>query len=203
MWVYERERLHDFDVPLLLPLGIMSCSTRWGDSVSLSLSFLLPLTHRKQMLLLLLILWPPTIKRGSLSDWHVKYKLVREGSAFNKMCLPGFWDSHEACRRRKEAEKNRISDNWVLTSNLSNEKETHQIMWWREEAWMGGGCIDGIKLNWGENCVEKNGTESEEEWWHRRQERMLQRPPLLNEEAFSFQSLWPLCYSTGDTHTHT
>lgn len=142
---------------------------------------------------------------GSLSHWHVKYELVKEGSAFNKMRLPRFWDSHEVSWRRKQAEKNRTSDNWVLTSNLSNEKETHQIMWWREWewAWAGGGCIDRINLNWGENCEEKNGTVPEEEWWYRRQERMLQRPPLLNEEAFSFQSLWPLCYSTGDTHTLT
>lgn len=33
---------------------------------------------------------------------------------------------------RKEVAKNSKSDNWVLTCHLSNEKESHKIMYWRE-----------------------------------------------------------------------
>lgn len=77
VWKRDRERPPDFDVPPLLPSGIMSCGCHGR------LAFLLFNCHAEQMLFPLLVLWPAEdLKKkhaiGSLSGWHVECRLVRD-----------------------------------------------------------------------------------------------------------------------------
>lgn len=124
---------------------------------------------------------------GSLSDWDVEYKLVR--------------DQHSIKRASRKGEAEEKQKKWLLGADkqLATWKGNSPDNVIERGAWVGvggGACIDV------EHCEKKNVTEHEEEWQCEETGKNASEGLLLNGEVH-FLPLWPLCYSTGRTLTLT